>query len=354
MASADLTPNYGQGSDAGIPADFQQNIATTPQLLNNIAVNATKPAPVSFLDHENNINKYETSDFGFESNYHSSLNLMSSNGDNILGGDSLVPDNNFGENLLIKSEIKEEDLNDINHPIKDNPDYFPTSKQDPDYQDEDLIKPEALEAADKVSSYETECLEAFSDPAMGGLALALPHGSILVEVAKHELHATTALLRPNRHQPVRIGLVFYQHKSLHFPHHGYQEYVRKTEIREFRDYLQIISGNYTPTQHKLNSLTKSGFAFPEGIKTVKGNQEATQEEKFHLSDHPDFVPSKLVNGELYPIDPVTDTSYDIFKAKINQRNQEASFQITELPVSIPPPAVESQSIPNQMPCHAFT
>ena len=39
------------------------------------------------------------------------------------------------------------------------------------------------------TSYETECLEAFADPTMGGIALALPHGSILVEIAKAEFQA---------------------------------------------------------------------------------------------------------------------------------------------------------------------
>ena len=55
---------------------------------------------------------------------------------------------------------------------------------------------------------------------MGGVAFRLPHGSLLLEVAKHELHATTALNTPNRNNPSRIGMVFYQHENLHFLDHG--------------------------------------------------------------------------------------------------------------------------------------
>ena len=91
-------------------------------------------------------------------------------------------------------------------------------------------------------SYVSDCVEAFQDVNMGGLALALPHGSVLVEVAKEELHATTALSRPNKYRPCRVGLVFYQHMKLHFPHHGHDVNQRKSAIREHRDYISWLQG----------------------------------------------------------------------------------------------------------------
>nr|XP_021507108.1 methylcytosine dioxygenase TET1 isoform X1 [Meriones unguiculatus] len=86
----------------------------------------------------------------------------------------------------------------------------------------------------QIDEFWSDSEEIYFDPSFGGVAIAPIHGSVLIECARRELHATTSLRCPNRYCPFRVALVFYQHKNLNKPRHGFDINRMKYESKDVK------------------------------------------------------------------------------------------------------------------------
>uniref|UniRef100_A0A8C9QIJ5 Methylcytosine dioxygenase TET n=1 Tax=Spermophilus dauricus TaxID=99837 RepID=A0A8C9QIJ5_SPEDA len=128
---------------------------------------------------------------------------------------------------------------------------------------DDLLSP-AEEKFPHIEEYWSDNEHIFSDPNIGGVAIAPTHGSVMIECARRELHATTAVAHPNRNHPARLSLVFYQHKNLNKPHHGFElnrikfeakvAKNKKMKASELKDQAANKGAELSPEINELNQI----------------------------------------------------------------------------------------------------
>ena len=104
-------------------------------------------------------------------------------------------------------------------------------------------------------------------------------------------------MAPDRFNPTRIGLVFYQHKRLCFDLHGFHDLKERRMLKMRRDYENYLDGTFVPTSNQLKSMIDAGYEFGRFIAVTRSGKPRGNnghELPDDLSDHhrPEETPSE--------------------------------------------------------------
>ena len=123
-----------------------------------------------------------------------------------------------------------------------------------------------------LTSAATGSIQFQADHLHDGVAISLDHGSILIECAKTEWHATSAISNPDERDPSRVSLVYYQHRDLNQEGHGFEALRAAEAERQARRYEDIVAGKFRPTLNQLKKVGEAGFELPGQVDVIVDGQ----------------------------------------------------------------------------------